>query len=81
MVEYLEKFPPFGIDQDAASRECQKELIVQDFDSATQGLAEIAEFCKPLENAKENFYIQGEGKHQNKKQAVCWTTPTHQVVT
>ena len=64
MVNYLGKFPPFGAVQSLSedeildlvefslSNEWQKELIIQGFDSATQGLTNIVEFCKHLENAE-----------------------------
>ena len=57
MVEYLENFPPFVSNQDlpedkilymaefSLPREFQKELIIQGFDSMTQGLTELVELC------------------------------------
>ena len=57
MVDYLENLPPFGINQDLTEddifyleefslpREFQKELIIQGFDSMTQGLTELVELC------------------------------------
>ena len=65
MVEYLEKFPTFGEGQClpdneilklvefSLPREWKKELIIQGFDSATQSLTELVEFCKSLDNSEE----------------------------
>ena len=64
MVEYLEKFPPFGSGQRLPEYEIlelvefslpknwQKELIIQGFDSTTKGLTELVEFYKFLKTAK-----------------------------
>ena len=79
MVEYLEKFPPFGAGQrlpdgeilDLADfslpKEWNKELIIQGVDSTTQGLTDLVEFCERLDTSEEIFQTQGEGNHQNKK--------------
>ena len=79
MVEYLEKFPPFGEGQRVPYDEIlnmvefsllkkwQKELIIQGFDSANQCLMDIFEFCERLETAEKIFQMQGEGNHQTKK--------------
>ena len=79
MVEYLEKFPPFGARQRlpeddilelvklSLPKEWQKELTIQGFESATQGLTDLVKFSERLETAEEIFQTQGEGHHQNKK--------------
>ena len=79
MVEYLENFPLFGAGQRLTDdkilelvvlslpKEWQKELIIQGFESTTQGLTELVEFCKRLEIDEEIFQNQGEGNRQNKK--------------
>ena len=61
-------------------KERQKKLIIQGFDSATQGLTEIVEFCKRLENAEGIFHTQGEVNHK-KNQTVRRTPPIRQVGT
>ena len=78
MVDYLEKFPPFGAGQClpedkilklvefSVPKEWQKELIIQGFDSSTQGLTELVELYERLKTAEEIFQTQGEGNHQNK---------------
>ena len=48
-------------------KEWQKELIIQGFDSANLGFAELAEFCERLETAEEIFHTQGEVNHQKRK--------------
>ena len=60
MVDYLEKFPPFGSGQRLPEyeilelvelyllKEWQKELIMQWFESTTQGLTDIVDFCEHL---------------------------------
>ena len=48
-------------------KEWQKQLIVQGFDSETQGLTQIVKLYEHLETAKEIFHMNGEGNHQNKK--------------
>ena len=79
MVEYLKKFPPFGAGQllpeddilelveFSLPKECQKELTIQGFDSVTQSLVELVEFCERLKTTEEIFLMQDEGNHQNKK--------------
>ena len=64
MVEYLDKFPPFCAGQRLPEydildlielsllKECQKELIIQGFDSATQRLTELVKFCECLETTE-----------------------------
>ena len=91
MIEYLDSLPPsrqrqrlpenkiLDMVEFSLPKECQKELIIQDFDSATQGLTDLIEFCDCLETAEEIFQTQGEGNHQNKKKAVQWTPPIRQV--
>ena len=81
-MEYLEKLPPFGENQVLPEddiiklvgffmpSECQKELIIQGFDSTTQGLTEIFNFCERLETAKNVFLTQGKGPHSNRKQYI-----------
>lgn len=81
MLEYLEKIPPFVINPGLTGNkildtvefllpmECQKELIIQGFDSATQGLTELVEFYERLETPKEIFHTQDEEQHQNQKKA------------
>ena len=72
IVEYLKKFPSFGAGQRlpedeilklvefSLPKEWKKELIIQGFDSATQGLTKIVEFCECLEKAEEIFQMQDE---------------------
>ena len=48
--------------------EWQKELIIQGFDSETQEITELVEFCKRLEIAEEIIQTQDEVNHQNQKQ-------------
>ena len=48
-------------------KELQKELIIQKFESAIQGLIDIVEFCECLATSEEIFQTQGERNHQNKK--------------
>ena len=79
IVEYLDNFPPFRAGQRlpgdeilnlvkfSIPKEWKKELVIQDFDSATQGLTGLVEFCERLKTAEESFQTQGEGNHQNKK--------------
>ena len=67
MVDYLEKFPPFGAGQRlledkilklvefSLPKDWKKELIIQGFDSAIQGLTKIVKFCEHLETAEEIF--------------------------
>ena len=64
MIKYLEKFPLFGAGQQlpeyeilnlvefSLPKEWQKELIVQGFYSATQGLTDLIEFCERRKIAK-----------------------------
>ena len=47
-------------------KEWQKQLIIQELDSATQGLTEIVYFYERLETAKEIPPTQGEVNYQNK---------------
>ena len=47
--------------------EWQKQMIIQGFDSATQGLAQLVGFCESLETAEEIIRAKGEGNHQIKK--------------
>ena len=82
MVKYLEKSPPFGEVQHlledkilklvefSIPKEWQKELIFKGFDSATQGLTKLVDFCDRLKTAEEKFQTQGEGNHPKKTQAV-----------
>ena len=79
MVEYLENFPPFGVGNHPTEdkilelvdlsllKECPKELIIQGFDSVTQGLTKLVKFCERLKTSEEIFQTQCEGNHQNKK--------------
>ena len=79
MLEYLEKIPPFVINPGLTGNkildtvefllpmECQKELIIQGFDSATQGLTELVKFCERLETVKELFQMYSYEQNQNKK--------------
>ena len=79
MAEYFEPPPPFGAGQClpedeilelvelSLPKECQKELIIQGFESATQGLTELVDFCECLKTAEEIFQTKCEGNHQNKK--------------
>ena len=79
MIKYLDKFPPFEEGQRLPEDESlelvefsllnywQKELIIQVFDSETQGLTDLVNFCERLETAEEIFQTQGEVNHQNKK--------------
>ena len=79
LVKYLDNFPPFGAGQHlpeeeilelvefSLPKEWQKELIIQGFDSTTQGLTDLVELCESLETAEEIFQTHGEGNHQNKK--------------
>ena len=92
MVEYLEKFPPFGTWQRppynkildlvefSLPKEWQKELIIQGFDSVTQGLTELVEFFERLDTAEEIFQTQGDGnnKNQQKRSPVNATNPPSQ---
>ena len=67
MVNYLDKFLPFGarqhpledeileLGESSLPKEWQKELIIQGFDSATQVLTELVEFFECLETAEEIF--------------------------
>ena len=78
MVDELYKFPPFGITQGLPDneiinlvdfllpKEWQKELIIQGFESMTQGLTELIKFCKHLETSGEYFQMQGEGQQPKK---------------
>ena len=84
MVEYLEKLPSFGevqrLPEDeiiklvdfSLPKEWQKELIIQGFNSVTQGLTGIVKFCERLETAEKIFQTQGEGNHQNKNKKEVW---------
>ena len=66
-MDYLEKFPPLEVGQClpgdnifelvkfSLPRKLQKELIFQRFESVTQGLTDLVEFCKQPETAEENF--------------------------
>ena len=82
MVEYLEKFPPFGFGQGLSDndilelvelslpRDYQKELNIQEFDSATQRLTELGEFCERLENSEEISRRMVKDNTKTKNQAV-----------
>ena len=62
MVKYLDKLSTFGVVQripeddilelveSSLLKEWKKGLIIQRFDSATQGLTEIVNFCERLKN-------------------------------
>ena len=64
MVEYLENFPPFGVGNHPTEdkilelvdlsllKECPKELIIQGFDSVTQGLTKLVKFCERPETSE-----------------------------
>ena len=63
ILKYLQKLPPLSLirsylnmisptQQFFLPRDNQKELRIQGFDSATQGLTEIVEFCAHLETPK-----------------------------
>ena len=79
MIKYIDKFPPFGegkylpenkileLVKFSVLKERQKELIIQGFEAATQGLTELVEFCERLETSKEIFQMQGKGNHQKQK--------------
>ena len=79
IVEYLEKFPPFGVVQCLfydqilelvefpIPREWQKELIIQRLDYATQGLTELVKLCERLKTSEENFQMDGEGNQKKTK--------------
>ena len=41
--------------------------MIQGFDSATQGLTELINFCERPETAENFFHMQGEVNHQKKK--------------
>ena len=81
MVEYFKNFSPFGSRQRlpdenilelvefSLPKEWQKQLIIQGFDSETQGLTDLIKFCEHLETDEEIFHTQGEGIQQNKKQS------------
>ena len=78
MLEYLEKYPPFGAEQRLPDekilelvnfsllKEWQEQFISQGFNSATQGLMELVDLCECLENYEENFQTQGERNHKKK---------------
>ena len=82
MFEYLEKFPPFregqrlpeykilNLVEFSLPKEWQKELIIEEFDFATQGLTELVEFCERPKTDEEIFQTQGDRNHQTKNQAV-----------
>ena len=79
MVKYLKKLLPlwavqplpkdeiFELVQFSIPKEWEKEIIIQGFDSKTQGLTDIVKSCERLETSKEIFQTQGEVNHQNKK--------------
>ena len=79
MIKYLDKFPPFDAGQRLPEdeslemvefsllNEWQKELIIQVFDSETQGLTDLVNFCERLETSEEIFQTQGEVNHQKTK--------------
>ena len=81
MIEYLDKFPSFREGQRPPEensldlvellipKERKKELIIQGFESVTQSLTELVEFCERLKTAEERFQMEGEGNHQKKKQS------------
>ena len=48
-------------------KEWNKELIIQEFDTANQGLTELIEFCESLETSNEIIPTQVKWNHQNKK--------------
>ena len=78
MVKYINKSPLFGEGQHlpednilelvefSLPKDWKKELIIQGFDSETQGLTELFKFYERLETAEEIFQTQGEGNHQEK---------------
>ena len=80
MVEYVEKFAPFGIGQGLPDNKILKLvgfllprqwkilLIIQGFNYATHGVTETIEFFERLETVEEIFHTQGEENHQNKNQ-------------
>ena len=79
MVEYPIHFPPLGAGQRLPDkeilkqvefsllREWQKELIIQGFNSTTQGLMKPVKLCERLETAEKFFHTQDKINHQNKK--------------
>ena len=79
MVNYIKNFSPFRSGQRlpeydilelvefSLPKKWQKELIIQGFDSVTQGLTELVKFCERLETAEEILKTQGEGNQQNRK--------------
>ena len=83
IVDYLKKLPIFGYNQGLPEddiielvklflpREWQKELIIQEFYSATQGLTEFVNFCERLETSEEIFQMQGEGPHKKTQSIEC----------
>ena len=85
MVKYLKKLLPlwavqplpkdeiFELVQFSIPKEWEKEIIIQGFDSKTQGLTELVNFCEHLKTAEEIFQKHGEGHHKNKKTS----TPVH----
>ena len=78
MVECLKNFPPFRevkrlpddeileLAEFSLPKERKKELMIQGFDSATQGLTELINFCERPETAENFFHMQGEVNHQKK---------------
>ena len=79
MVEYLDQFLPFQADQGlpkdeildlvgfTLTCECQKQLLVQGFDSTVKILNKTIKFCKRLEIFKGIYNDKDESKHPNKK--------------
>ena len=64
MVDYLEKFPPFGAGQHLPEdkildlvefsfpKESKEELTIQGFDSTTQRLTEIVKLCEHVKTTE-----------------------------
>ena len=51
----------------ALPRKCQKQLLVQGYESTGKDLYELSELCERLETAKEIYDNQGELTCHNKK--------------
>ena len=93
MVNYLKKLPPFGVGQRLPEdkilelvefsllKEWYRELTIQKFDSATQGLTYLVELCERLNTSEEIFQAQGEGNKQNQtnNQSAEYHQPTKSV--
>ena len=79
MVDYLKNFLKFGRNQGLSEDEIlelvgfvlshvwQKQLLVQGFDTSTNILNYLIEFCKRLDTEEESFNERGDGSHPNKK--------------